>query len=32
MNFVTRNWRVVLTLISLLAFAMSGGASEPSPY
>jgi hypothetical protein len=31
MNFLTRNWRVVLTLVSLLAFALSGSAGEPTP-
>jgi hypothetical protein len=31
MSFVAKYWKVVLTLASIVAFAMSGSASDPMP-
>jgi hypothetical protein len=32
MRFLANNWRVVAAIVSVLAFAISGTASEPTPW
>jgi len=32
MRFLAKNWRVVAALLSILAFSLSGTASDPTPW
>ena len=32
MRFLANNWRVVVAVVSIVAFAISGTAGDPQPY
>ena len=32
MNFLMKNWRVVMAVVSIVTFAISGTAGDPEPW